>query len=104
MAALFRRLGDAAPYAEPVCIEVEGGRSAATSAHRFGDGQPSRLCRGRAEGARVLYWKIADRRRYPDEFRGRDGKSVRQAWALSEPDRLAVADACAAGVPALGRK
>ena len=41
--------------------------------------QPSRLCRRRAEGPRVLRRPVADRRRYPDELCRRDGKSVREA-------------------------
>src|ERR1700694_6163150 len=104
MAALFGRLSDAAADAEPLCEQVEGGGRALASAHRQRDRQPPRLCRRRAEGPRILYRQLAERCRYPDELCRRDGKNIRQARALSEPQRLAIADACAAGVPALGRE
>ena len=67
-------------------------------------GQPSRLCRRRAEGTRVLRRPVADRRRYPDELCRGDGKGVRQARPVSESRRVAVAHARPAGVPALGRE
>ena len=81
----------------------EAGRPVA-SAHRQRNGQSSRLCRRRAEGPRVLCRQVAVRRRYPDELCRRDGEGVRQARAVSELERVAVADACPAGVPALDRE
>ncbi len=56
------------------------------------------------QGQGVLRRQLADRRRHPDELCRRDGKSVRPARAISEPERVAVAHARAAGVPALGRE
>ena len=53
------------------------------------------------KGREFFVGNVADRRRHPDELCRRDGKSVRPARALSEFERVAVADACAAGVPAL---
>ena len=58
----------------------------------------------RAEGAGVLCRPVADRRRHPDELCRRDGKSVRQAGAVSEPRGLAGTDARPAGVPAEHRE
>src|SRR6266581_7432528 len=104
MAALLGRLGDAAADAEPLCLEAEGGGDAAASTDRQRDGQSSRLCRRRAEGTRILCRQLADRRRYPDELCRRDGEGVRQARPLSEFERLAVADARPAGVPAQRRE
>src|SRR5712671_6588316 len=104
VAALLGRLGDAAADAEPVCLEAEGGGGAAASADRQRDGQSSRLCRRRAEGTRIPCRQFADRRRYPDEFCRRDGEGIRQARPLSEFERLAVADARPARVPAQRRE
>src|SRR4030081_1397558 len=104
MAALCGRLRDAAADAEFLCRKVERGGRTLASAHRQRDRQPPRLCRRRTKGAGVLCRRLADRRRYPDELCRRNGKSVREAWALPEPQRLAVADARAAGVPALSRE
>src|SRR5882724_8382822 len=104
VAALLGRLGDAAADAEPLCQQAEGGGGAAASAHRQRDGQSSRLCRSCAEGTRILCRQRADRRRYPDELCRRDGEGVRQARALSELERLAVAHARAAGIPAQRRE
>ena len=84
--------------------QAEGGGRAAASAHRQRTGQPSRLCRRRAEGPRLLRRPVADRRRHPDELCRRDGKGVREARPVSEPRGLADADARPAGVPALGRE
>ena len=66
--------------------------------------KPSRLCRRCAEGQEILCRDVADRRRHPDELCRRNGKGVRKARALSEPRGVADADACPAGIPALGRK
>src|ERR1700726_4311224 len=104
MAALFRRLGDAAVDAEPLCLALEGGGPAVASAHRQRDQEPPRLHRARAAGPRVLCRPVADRRRHPDELCRRDGKGVRPARAISELERVAVADACAPGVQAFGRE
>src|SRR5882724_480143 len=102
MAALFRRLGNASVDAEPLRLAVEGGGRSLASAHRQRARQPSRLRRQRADGPPILRRPIADRRRHPDELRRRDGEGLRQAGTVSEPLGLAVADACAARVPALG--
>ncbi len=59
---------------------------------------------GALKGREFFIGNVADRRRYPDELCRRDGKSVRQARAVSEPDGVARANARAAGVPALGRE
>src|ERR1700674_160536 len=67
-------------------------------------GQSSRLCRFRAEGQAILCRRHADRRRYPDEFCRRHGKSVRQARAVSKSERVAVAHAHAPRLPALDRE
>ena len=59
---------------------------------------------GALEGREFFVGQVADRRRHPDELCRRDGKSVRPARAISELERVAVAHARAAGVPALGRE
>src|SRR6266480_2733717 len=82
-------------------VSRQGGGGAAASADRQRDGQSSRLCRRRAEGTRIPCRQLADR--YPDEFCRRDGEGVRQARPVSEFERLAVADARPAGVPAQRR-
>src|SRR6266481_1556825 len=102
MAALFRRLGNASVDAEPLCLAAEGSRQPLASAHRQRARQPSWLRRQRAEGPRILRRPVADRRRHPDELCRRNGEGLRQTGTVSEPRRMAVADACAARVPALG--
>src|SRR5882724_5350047 len=104
MAALFRRFGDAALDAEPLRLAIEGGRQPASSSDRQRTFQPSRLYRWRAEGPRILRRPVADRRGHPDELCRRDGEGLRQARTVSKPRRLAVADACAACLPALSRE
>src|ERR1700694_1408756 len=104
MDALFGRLCDAAADAEPLCLKVEGGGRSLASAHRQRDGQPPRLCRRCPYGPRILCREVADRRRYPDERGRRDGESLQQARAVSEPRRVAVADARPSRVPALNRE
>ena len=59
---------------------------------------------GALKGRDFFVGNVADRRRHPDELCRRDGKSVRQARAVSEPGGLAGADARPAGIPALGRE
>ncbi len=59
---------------------------------------------GALKGREFFIGNVADRRRHPDELCRRDGEGVRQARAVSEPARVAVADARAAGVPALDRE
>src|SRR5258708_24710576 len=97
-------LGQAVADDEPVCLEAEGGGGAAASADRQRDGQSSRPCGRRAEGTRIPCRQLADRRRYPDEFCRRDGEGVRQACPVSEFERLAVAYARPAGIPAQRRQ
>ena len=57
--------------------------------------------RRRAEGPRVLCRPVADRRRYPDEFCRRDGKSVREAGPYPNLAAWLGRDARPAGVPAV---
>ena len=59
---------------------------------------------GALKGREFFVGTFADRRRHPDELCRRNGKGVRQARAVSEPGRVAGADARAAGVPALDRE
>ena len=59
---------------------------------------------GALKGRGVLCRQVVFRGRYPDELCRRDGQGVRQARAVSRLERLAVAHACPAGVPALDRE
>ena len=59
---------------------------------------------GALKGREFFVGTVADRRRHPDELCRRDGQGVRQARAVSGSERVAVADARAAGVPALDRE
>src|SRR2546429_8082408 len=58
----------------------------------------------RSQGSRIPCRQLTVRRRYPDELCRRDGESIQQARTLSEPQRLAVADARPARVPAQCRE
>ena len=67
--------------------------------------KPPRLCRRRAEGhANSSSGTSLTGADIQMSFVGEMAKVVRQARAVSEPRGLADADACAAGVPALGRE
>jgi glutathione S-transferase len=66
--------------------------------------QSSRSCRSCASRPRVLHRLRAHGRRHPDELCRRDGEGVRQARPVSKPLSLALAHACAPGLPALGRE